>query len=65
MTEERLVLADLLEKASDGYFLRAVAEAVLQIADETDVEGVPRWVILGDQYAHLLHQGSGGSDGTS
>ena len=29
MTEERLVLADLLEKAGDGDFLRAVAEAVL------------------------------------
>jgi len=31
MTEERLVLADLLEKAGDGDFLRAVAEAVLQL----------------------------------
>ena len=30
MTEERLVLADLLEKAGEGDFLRAVAEAVLQ-----------------------------------
>jgi hypothetical protein len=29
MTEERLVLAELLEKAGDGDFLRAVAEAVL------------------------------------
>jgi putative transposase len=28
MTEERLVLAELLEKAGDGDFLRAVAEAV-------------------------------------
>jgi hypothetical protein len=27
MTEERLVLADLLEKAGDGDFLRAVAES--------------------------------------
>ena len=40
MTEERLVLADLLEKAGDGDFLRAVAEAVLQLLMETDVEGV-------------------------
>ena len=31
MTEERLVLADLLEKAGDGDFLRAVAEAALQL----------------------------------
>ena len=28
MTEERLVLAELLEKAGDGDFLRAVAEAL-------------------------------------
>jgi len=28
MTEERLVLAELLEKAGDGDFLRAVAEAM-------------------------------------
>ena len=40
MTEERLVLAELLEKAGDGDFLRAVAEAVLQLLMETDVEGV-------------------------
>jgi len=40
MTEERLVLAELLEKASDGDFLRAVAEAVLQLLMESDVEGM-------------------------
>ena len=40
MTEERLVLAELLEKAGEGDFLRAVAEAVLQLLMETDVEGV-------------------------
>jgi hypothetical protein len=28
MTEERLVLAELLEKAGESDFLRAVAEAV-------------------------------------
>jgi putative transposase len=39
MTEERLVLAELLEKAGDRDFLRAVAEAVLQLLMETDVEG--------------------------
>jgi hypothetical protein len=37
MTEERLVLADLLEKAGDGDFLRTVAEAVLQLLMESDV----------------------------
>jgi hypothetical protein len=40
MTEERLVLTDLLEKAGDGDFLRAVAEAVLQLLMESDVEGM-------------------------
>ena len=38
--EERLVLAELLEKAGDGDFLRAVAEAVLQLLMESDVEGL-------------------------
>ena len=40
MTEERLALAELLEKASEGDFLRAVAEAVLQLLMEADVEGL-------------------------
>jgi hypothetical protein len=40
MTEERLVLAELLEKAGEGDFLRTVAEAVLQLLMESDVEGV-------------------------
>jgi putative transposase len=40
MTEERVILAELLEKAGEGDFLRAVAEAVLQLLMETDVEGL-------------------------
>ena len=40
MTEERVMLAKLLEKAGDGDFLRAVAEAVLQLLMESDVEGL-------------------------
>ena len=40
MTEERLVLAELLEKAGESDFVRAVAEAVLQLLMETDVEGL-------------------------
>ena len=42
MTEERLALSELLEKAGDGDFLRSVAEAeaVLQLLMEADVEGV-------------------------
>src|SRR4051795_5770906 len=40
MTEERLPLAELLAKAGDGDFLRAVAEAVVQLLMETDVEGL-------------------------
>ena len=39
MGEERLALAELLEKASEGDFLRSVAEAVLQLLMEADVEG--------------------------
>ena len=40
MTEERLPLAELLSKAGDGDFLRSVAEAVVQLLMETDVEGL-------------------------
>src|SRR4028119_1749557 len=40
MTEERLPLAELLAKRGDGDFLRSVAEAVLQMLMEADVEGV-------------------------
>ena len=40
MTEDRLPLAGLLQKAGDGDFLRAVAEAVLQLLMESDVEGL-------------------------
>ncbi len=40
MTDDRLPLADLLAKAGDGDFLRSVAEAVVQLLMETDVEGL-------------------------
>src|SRR3954453_2629238 len=40
MTDARLPLAELLEKAGEADFLRAVAEAVLQLLMEADVEGV-------------------------
>src|SRR6201996_903995 len=40
MTEDRLPLAELLQKAGDGDFLRTVAEAVLQLLMESDVEGL-------------------------
>jgi putative transposase len=40
MTEDRLPLADLLAKTGDGDFLRAVAEAVVQLLMEADVEGL-------------------------
>jgi putative transposase len=40
MTEERMALVELLQKAGEGDFLRAVAEAVLQILMEADVEGL-------------------------
>jgi putative transposase len=40
MTEARMALAELVQKAGEGDFLRAVAEAVLQILMEADVEGL-------------------------
>jgi hypothetical protein len=40
MTDERMALAELLQKSGDGDFLRIVAEAVLQILMEADVEGL-------------------------
>ena len=40
MTEESLPLAEMLAKAGDGDFLRSVAEAVVQILMEADVEGL-------------------------
>ena len=40
MTDDRMALVDLLQKSGDGDFLRAVAEAVLQILMAADVEGL-------------------------
>ena len=40
MTDDRMALVELLQKSGEGDFLRAVAEAVLQILMEADVEGV-------------------------
>jgi putative transposase len=40
MTEDRLPLAELLQKAGEGDFLRAVAGAVVQLLMEADVEGL-------------------------
>jgi putative transposase len=40
MTDERMALVELLQKSGDGDFLRAAAEAVLQILMEADVEGL-------------------------
>ena len=40
MTDDRMALVELLQKSGEGDFLRAVAEAVLQILMEADIEGV-------------------------
>jgi len=40
MTEDRMALVELLQKSGESDFLRAVAEAVLQILMESDVEGL-------------------------
>jgi putative transposase len=40
MTEDRLPLAELMQKAGGDDFLRSVAEAVVQLLMETDVDGL-------------------------
>ena len=40
MTKTNMDLSELLAKHDQGDFLRAVAEAVLQLIMETDVEGL-------------------------
>ena len=40
MTDDRLPLAELMAKTGDGDFLRSVAESVLQIIMEADVDGL-------------------------
>jgi len=40
MTSDRLPLAELAAKSGDGDFLRALAESVLQLIMEADVEGL-------------------------
>ena len=40
MIDDRLPLAELLQKAGDEDFLRNVAEAVVRLLMETDVDGL-------------------------
>ncbi len=40
MTDDRMALLEALQKADDGNFLRPLAETVLQILMEADVEGM-------------------------
>ena len=40
MTDSRMPLMELLQKAGEGDFLRTVAESVLQLLMEADVDGV-------------------------
>ena len=40
MTDDRMALVELVQKSGDSDFLRAVAEGVLQILMEADVEGL-------------------------
>jgi hypothetical protein len=53
MTEERLALSELLEKAGDGDFLRTVAEAVLQLLMDAAL------VTTGTDQALHIGQGNG------
>jgi hypothetical protein len=40
MTDDRLPLAELAAKSGDSDFLRAIAESVLQLIMEADVDGL-------------------------
>jgi putative transposase len=40
MTDDRMALVELLQKSGDADFLRSLAEAVLQLLKEADVEGL-------------------------
>lgn len=40
MAEDRMALIELMQKAGEGDFLRTIAEAVLQMLMEADVEGL-------------------------
>ena len=40
MTDDGMALVEALQKADDGNFLRSLAETVLQILMEADVEGI-------------------------
>jgi transposase-like protein len=40
MTDDRLPLAELMAKTGDGDFLRMIAQSVLQIIMEADVDGL-------------------------
>src|SRR5690349_5746459 len=40
MTDDRMALVELLQKSGDADFLRSLAEAVLQLLMEADVEGL-------------------------
>jgi transposase-like protein len=40
MTDDRLSLTELSQKSGEGDFLRSVAESVLQLLMEADVEGM-------------------------
>jgi hypothetical protein len=48
MTDERMALVELLQKSGGGDFLRAVAEAVLQISIETcrRPRAIARWLLM-------------------
>ena len=61
MTDDRLPLAELMAKTGDGDFLRTIAESVLQIIMEADVDGLvgavhtQRLVGERDQHHHDQH----------
>lgn len=40
MTDDRLLIEELAAKTGDGDFLRAIAESVMQLIMEADVDGL-------------------------
>lgn len=40
MTDDRLLLAELVAKSGDANFLRGIAETVLQLIKEADIDGL-------------------------
>ena len=59
MTKTNMDLSELLAKHDQGVFLRGIAEAVLQLITETDVEGIT----VAGRYEHAAANARSGGTG--